>query len=124
MDKFFLLVIFHIVFVAPLFLFVGFQRAATPEIIYQLLFGLGILIGLYHGYKAIMRIFVTPSPNLWINLIHVLVVAPMLIYLGWLGKKSERWAYEILLLLGFGVLGYQLYHLVVITQTFVKTPEI
>jgi hypothetical protein len=35
-----------------------------------------------------------------------------LCYVGWYGRDTPRWAYEILLLLGFGAGGYHLFQLV------------
>ena len=119
MDIHLLLAVFHIAAVVPLFLFVGFQRAATPEWLYNVLFGLGIVLLVYHGAKAAIRIMAR-SASAWINLLHAGLIAPLLIYIGYLGKKTERPAYELLLIAGFGALGYHLKNLLTITQTFIK----
>ena len=123
MDIFFLIVILHITVIVPLLLWVGFNRAATPEWLYSVLFGAGILVLIYHTYKAISRI-IAASPLAWVNLIHVLLIAPLLLWIGYYGKRTERPAYDMLLIAAFGALGYHLYKLVVISQTFVKTNEI
>ena len=122
LDKHALIGIFHLVAVVPLFFWVSFQRAATAEWVYNLLLGLGILIGLYHGMKAIGRI-AAASPLAYVNLIHVLLVAPLLIWIGYHGKKTGRPAYDMLLMATFAALGYHLYHLVVSVNTFVKPME-
>ena len=122
-DRYLLIVVFHVIFVAPLLLWVGFNRAATPEWIYNLLFGLGILVLVYHGYKAVGRWF-AGSPDLWINLVHVAIVAPLLLWIGYHAKKSERPAYDMLLLIAFGAFGYHLYKLIIMSQTFVKSSEV
>lgn len=122
-DKFLLIAVFHVVVVAPLLLWVGFNRAATPDWIYNLMFGLGILVLIYHGYKSVARWFAA-SPALWINLMHVALVAPLLLWIGYHAKKTERPAYDMLLLLGFGAFGYHLYKLIIMSQTFVKPLEI
>ena len=119
MDSHLLLAVFHIAVVVPMFLFVGFQRAATPEWLYHVLFGLGIVLLVYHGAKAAIRIMARSS-SAWINVFHAGLVAPLLIYIGYLGKKTERPAYELLLIAGFGALGYHLKNLLTITQTFIK----
>ena len=119
MDLHLLIAVFHVAFVVPLFLWVGFNRAATPEWAYTFLTGLGILVFLYHGYKAVGRWF-AKSPVIWVNLIHMILVAPLLLWIGYNGKKTERPAYEMLLLLAFGALGYHLYTMVLVSQTFVK----
>ena len=78
MDAFFLIVILHVTVIVPFLLWVGFNRAATPEWMYSALFGTGLLVLVYHSYKAITRLLAA-SPVVWINLIHVLVVAPLLL---------------------------------------------
>jgi len=52
------------------------------------------------------------SPNLWINVIHVLFVAPLLVYIGFMAKNTPRPAYELLAMVGFAALGYHLYSLI------------
>jgi len=119
MDPHLILAVFHIIGVVPLFLFVGFQRAATPEWLYHLVFGLGILILVYHGIKGMIRIW-AKSASAWINVFHALLIGPLLIWIGYYGKKTGRPAYELLLMAGFAALGYHLKNLMVITQTFIK----
>lgn len=122
MDAHLILALFHIAFVVPLFLYVGFQRAASPEWIYNVLFGLGLVVLAYHGVKAGIRLM-TGSMGAWINIIHVLIVAPLMIYIGYNGKKTGRPAYEMLLMVAFGALGYHLNNLIVLTQTFMKDDD-
>ena len=47
----------------------------------------------------------------WVNLIHIFIVGPILIYIGYNGEKTSRKYYEILLMLGFAALGYHGYYL-------------
>jgi len=122
MDTHLLLALFHIIGVVPLFLYVGFQRAATPEWLYNVLFGLGLIIGVYHGIKAIIRIYVK-SPAAWVNIIHAIIIAPLLIWIGYLGKKTERPAYEMLLMIAFAALGYHIKSVLLITNTFNKSDD-
>ena len=119
MDIHLLLAIFHIFFVVPLFLYVGIQRAATPEWTYTVLFGLGILLLVYQGSKGIIRVL-AKSSGAWVNIFHVLIVAPLLIWIGYFGKKTERPAYELLLIAGFGALGYHLKSIISLTHTLGK----
>jgi CDP-diglyceride synthetase len=123
MDFFLLIVILHVVAIVPFLLWIGFNRAATPDWVYPVLFGLGLLVLVYHGYKAVGRYF-AKSPLLWVNAIHVLFIAPLLLWIGYYAKKTEKPAYDMLLLAAFGAFGFHLYKLVVITQTFVKPAEI
>ena len=120
MDIYLLIGILHVAIIVPFLLWIGFNRAAW---VYHILFGAGILILVYHGYKAIGR-YIANSPVLWVNVIHTVLVAPLLLWIGYHEKKTERAAYDMLLLAAFGALGYHLYKLIVVSQTFVKSPEI
>ena len=52
------------------------------------------------------------SLSAWVNILHVVAVAPLLLYIGSKGYDTPRWAFEVLAMLGFAVLGYHLYSLV------------
>lgn len=123
MDPYLLIAILHVVLIVPFLLWIGFQRAATPEWVYHVLFGTGLLIIAYHGFKAVGRFF-AKSQFLWVNVIHVLFVAPLLLWIGYHAKKTERPAYDMLLIVAFGAFGYHLYKLVIMSQTFVKSNEV
>lgn len=110
-DKHFILSTFHILLIVPFLLYVGFVRAATPDWVYLSLFAIGIVILLYHGFRLITRLQ-SGSSNAWVNAIHVLLVAPLLIYIGYHKKETPRTAYELLLLLGFSAAGYHTFSLV------------
>jgi hypothetical protein len=112
MDSHLLLGLFHIFAVVPLFLYVAISRANTATGVYGFLLVLGIVIFLYHGYKAYLR-FIAGSSSIWVNLIHMLFVAPLLVYIGYKEKDTPRYAYELLALIAFSALGYHTYHLIV-----------
>jgi hypothetical protein len=111
MDAHFILSLFHILFVVPLFLGVGFIRSNTPQWLYLMLLILGFVILVYHGFKLFLRLK-TRSNYAWVNAIHVLFVAPLLIYIGYNKKETPRAAYELMLMTGFAAGGYHLYSLV------------
>lgn len=123
MDPYLLIGVLHIVLIVPFLLWIGFNRAATPDWVYSVLVGVGLIVLIYHAYKAVGRWF-AKSQFLWVNVIHVLFVAPLLIWIGYYEKKTERPAYDMLLLVAFGALGFHLYKLVVVSQTFIKAPEV
>lgn len=112
MDSHLLLSLFHIFAVVPLFLYVAISKASTVTGVYGFLLVLGAVILLYHGYKAWKK-YVSGSSSLWINLIHVLIVAPLLIYIGYREKDTPRYAYELLALVAFSALGYHTYYMIV-----------
>lgn len=115
--------VLHVVLIVPFLLWIGFNRAATPDWVYSVLVGMGLIVLIYHAYKAVGRWF-AKSQFLWVNVIHVLFIAPLLIWIGYYEKKTERPAYDMLLLVAFGALGFHLYKLVVVSQTFIKAPEV
>ena len=57
------------------------------------------------------------NPSIWVNLIHMLVIAPLLLWIGYYGKETSRAAYELLLMTGFAALGYHLYSLILEVNT-------
>lgn len=120
-DRHLLISLAHTVVFVPIMLYVGFNRAATPEWAYNVLFGLGLLVLVYHAYKGAAR-WAAGSQYVWVHAIHVLLVAPVFLWLGYNGKKTERPAYEMLLMLAFAALGYHIYQLIIVSQTLV-TPN-
>ena len=44
-----------------------------------------------------------------INIIHMAAVAPILVMIGVMGKKTPNLFFKLLIALGLGVLGYHLY---------------
>lgn len=102
--------LFHILFVGSLFLYVGIKSTNTPTFMYPFLLGLGIIIILYHAYKSYIKF--NSGKNPWVNLIHILIVGPLLIYIGYNNKATPRPAYELLLMLGFAAIGYHGYYAV------------
>ncbi len=111
MDSHIILALFHLLLIVPFFLYVGLQRSATPPIEYTVLLTLGVILLLYHGYKSWIR-YSAASPYLYVNLIHSVLLAPLLIYIGAKGRDAPRWAYEVLLMFAFAAGGYHLYSLV------------
>lgn len=111
MDNHFWLSIMHLLVVVPLFLYVGFKRAETPRWLYLAVLTIGLVILVYHGFKLIVRLG-NRSGYSWVNALHVAAVAPLLMYIGWHKKETPRFAYELLLMLGFAAGGYHMFSLV------------
>ncbi len=110
-DNHFWLSIIHLLLVVPLFLYIGSVRAETPRWLYLALLAIGVVILVYHGLRLVVRLK-NRSGYSWVNAIHVLAVAPLLLYIGYNKKETPRSAYELLLMLGFAAGGYHLFSLV------------
>ena len=106
MDNIYLfLLVFHIFVVGSLFLFIGINKDKTPDKLFNIVYYLGILIVLYHSYKAHINF------NPWVNLIHIIIIGPLLFYIGKTKQLTPYYLYEIMLLLGFSTIGYNSYKL-------------
>jgi len=101
--------LFHILIVGSLFLYVGINREKIYGGLFSVLFYLGLVIILYHLYKIYG--YLSVGKGIWVNLIHVFIVGPLLVYIGYNGIKTSRKYFEILLMLGFASIGYHLYYL-------------
>ena len=102
--------LFHIIIVGSLFIYVGIIRDKMPKIMYPILFYLGIFIIAYHIYKVYS--YMKIGKGYWINLIHIFIIGPILIYIGYNRENTRRLFYEILLMLGFASIGYHGYYLI------------
>jgi hypothetical protein len=83
--------------------------------IFSALLGLGLVIMVYHAYKTVIK-WQAHSLSAWVNIIHVIAVAPLLIFIGASGYDTPRWAFEVLAIFGFGAAGYHLYNIVMEIQ--------
>ena len=100
----------HIAILAPLFIYVGLQRDQVHEYVFYALGLMGAVVLAYHAYKACMKL--TAGQSAWINWIHILFVAPLLLLLGYLKKDANRRYFEMLLMLGFAALGYHGFYVI------------
>jgi hypothetical protein len=103
--------LFHILIVGGLFLYVGIKRDKISPYMYPILLGLGIIIILYHSYKTYN--YIKADKPYWVNLIHILLVGPLLVYIGYNRENTKRKYFELLLMLGFAAIGYHGYYLFV-----------
>lgn len=107
--------IFHIAIIAPALLYVAIMRGQLSPWIFSLLSGVAIIIMVYHGYKSFIK-WKAQSPSLWVNLLHIFLVAPLLLFIGSKGYDTPRWAFELLAMLGFASLGYHIYSIIGMVQ--------
>jgi len=115
--------LFHIFIVFPLLMYIAVFRGFVPLWVYQGILGLGVVLLVYHLYRLITK-WKAHSVTVWINAVHVVFVAPLLIYIGKNGFDTPRWAFEILSMGAFATLGYNLYGLAVIAQGLKTNPTL
>ncbi len=101
--------LFHVLFVAPLLLYVGIQGSKAPTWIFYLLGALAVGIGAYHGYRAFLKL--SEGRSAWVNWIHLLLVVPIFAWIALQQKETPRRAFELVLMMGFATLGYHAYNL-------------
>ena len=101
MDKTQIIQLFHIIAIGSFFIYVGIIKTDLPDFIFPSLIFIGAFVLTYHLYKT----FANPD-RAWIYLIHVLLIGPLLIYIGINRKNTERKFFEYLLLLAFATIGY------------------
>jgi len=98
----------HIFLIVPALLAVAFFRSENPDWVYNSLVATGLVVMLYHGYKAFLALM-KQTGRAWLYLIHSLLFAPLLLYIGINQKNTPRAAYEMLAMVGFAGLGYHLW---------------
>jgi ammonia channel protein AmtB len=103
--------LFHILFVGGLFLYIGINQKNMPNFMYNVILVVGIIILLYHFYKGYKKI--VNNKNAWVNLFHILIVAPILILIGLNKQNTPRYMYELIFMLAFAAIGYHGYYLLV-----------
>ena len=101
--------LFHILLVGPLFLYVGINGLNIPKQMFPFLLILGAFIVIYHSYLAYNKFKLGNSG--WVNYIHLLIIGPLLVYIGYQGLETSRKFFEMLLMLGMAAIGYHGYYL-------------
>jgi hypothetical protein len=100
----------HTLLIAPIFIYVGMNRDQVHEYVFYALGLIGAIVLAYHSYKAYTKLI--SGQSAWINWIHIVLVAPLLLLLGYLKKDANRRYFEMLMMLGFAALGYHGFYLI------------
>jgi hypothetical protein len=95
---------FHALLVGPSLLYIGLNPQAVPDSAYTALLLTGAFILAYHAYKAFTKL--RDGKSAWVNWIHIFLVAPLLMIVGYLKKDASRRYFEMMMLLGFAAIGY------------------
>lgn len=113
--------VFHICVVFPLLMYIAVFRGFVPLWVYQGLVCLGVILLIYHAYMLMIK-WKAHSMTLWVNVIHVLFIAPLLLFIGKNAHDTPRWAFESLALLAFAALGYNFYSIIMRVQELKTNP--
>jgi len=84
--------LFHVLIVGGLFLYVGINREKIYKPLFNILLFLGFIIIFYHLYK--IYVYLNAGKGIYINLIHIFIVGPLLIYIGYTREKTTRKFFE------------------------------
>jgi hypothetical protein len=106
MSSLFWVHIAHILVFSSLLFYIGLVGKKLPSFIYPLLILLAIGVFSYHVYKAW-----TKPVYAWVNYIHIFLVVPLFLLIGYYGKNVSPFYYEYCLMIGFASLGYHLFYL-------------
>jgi len=93
----------HILFSAPLFIYLGHNPVIKNNLVSQIILSVGIIVMLYHIYRLYEMYNLLKIVN-WVNVIHLVLVGPLLILAGWNKSLSYPWA-QLCLILGYGAIG-------------------
>lgn len=105
----------HALFIAPILYYVGLNGNKSNKNIWSVIGSIGILVVLYHGLRLIYPREVTSCieenkeerKNLVIiYLMHLLIIAPLLLYIAYRGSKSDKRVWNPLLGLSVIILLY------------------
>jgi hypothetical protein len=102
LDKHTLISLFHVLFVGPLLLYVGMSKGDLSNVALWSILVVGIGVGLFHLSKVI-TLGLTRG---WIYALHAFIFAPLIVYVGALGKNSFIAAFSVLKMLAFATIGY------------------
>uniref|UniRef100_A0A6C0B2V9 Uncharacterized protein n=1 Tax=viral metagenome TaxID=1070528 RepID=A0A6C0B2V9_9ZZZZ len=95
----------HILLFSTFLGYIGIKQSKMPTYIYPIILATGIFVILYHIYKSIFK------KDAWVNYIHILIVGPLLVYIGLQKEETPRKVFEIVLMLAFASLGYHGYYI-------------
>ena len=88
--------LFHIFFVFPLFYLVSTNFDSTPTFVYNAL----LFMGLYLAYNF-RKHFTFKNYHQFVYSFHLLIIAPLIIYIGMYKQKSNKFYFKILKYLSY-----------------------
>jgi hypothetical protein len=96
------------IFVFSVFLaYIGIVQHNIPKWLYPVILALGIIVIVYHSYKALS------TKDAWIHYIHILLIGPLLIYIGWMNNKTDTKAFLVSIMIAGATFAYHVYRVLV-----------
>ena len=104
----------HILVIVPLLFCLYFYKNSLTSTMCNTIIVIALLGMGYHLYRLVKNSELDKMQEwrMTINLIHIFLVFPLLIYIGVKCKEAKRYYYELLLILIFAALGYNLYNFI------------
>ena len=104
------LYLFHLLIIAPLFIYAGYNKNKSNHYIFLSLLVFGIINLTYHLYLLYNYYNKSKFIN-HINIMHILFVAPLLIYIGYFKHNTPSIYLDYLFIMGSGLALYFIYKL-------------
>jgi len=101
--------LFHILFVGPLFLYVGIKNIQTNKYLFTFIEYLGIIVILYHSFKAYKKIM--DNKSAWINYFHIFLIGPLLFIIGYNKQETSNKFFQLLIMAAMATIGYNIYNI-------------
>lgn len=101
--------IFHIFIVVPLLYALYFYREKLPQWVCYVLMTVSVVGFLYHS-DLLFRLPENKQYMNWVYLIHMVLINPLLFYIGYNCRETKRKYFEMILVLMFAALGYHSYN--------------
>lgn len=97
-----IIILSHVLFIGPLMTYVGFMKTKTHPYVFKALLLIGVIVALYHGYLLYTRYNNSKMIN-YVNLLHILAIAPLIIYVAHNNGQVVYPMMDLLFILGVGV---------------------
>jgi hypothetical protein len=94
--------ILHIILIGPILLYIALEKNIHKHV-YDILLALGITLSIYFIY--VIYLHKLSSYHVWL-IIHLLIFAPLLIWMGFAKEKTPRIIISLILAIGCAAIGY------------------
>ena len=99
----------HILIIVPLLYILYNNRENIPKIVCKAIMGISVIGFIYH-FILLKTLPDNKKYMDWVYLTHLLIVFPLLFYIGYNCTDTKRKYFEMLLLIIFAALGYHTYN--------------